>query len=125
MFSIILADALVVLHLAFIIFVIFGGFLTLKWRRLVFVHPLTAIWGALIEFSGWICPLTPLEQKFRQAGGTAGYTTTFIEHYLLPVIYPAGLTRELQIFFGFSVVAINAVAYSMLICRIIRERQNG
>ena len=124
MFSIILADALVVLHLAFIIFVIFGGFLTLKWRRLVFVHPLAAIWGALIEFSGWICPLTPLEQKFRQAGGTAGYTTTFIEHYLLPVIYPAGLTRELQIFFGFSVVAINAVAYFILIRRMVREKRN-
>ena len=125
MLSIFIADSLVVLHLTFIIFVIFGGFLTLKWRRLAFVHPLAALWGALIEFSGWICPLTPLEQKLRQGGGTAGYSTTFIEHYLLPVIYPAGLTRELQIYFGFSVVAINAVAYSLLIRRIIRERQNG
>ncbi len=125
MFYIVIADSLVVLHLTFIIFVIVGGFLALKWQRLVFVHPLAAVWGALVEFSGWICPLTPLEQQLRQAGGTAGYSTTFIEHYLLPVIYPAGLTRELQIFFGFCVVAINAVAYFMLIRRIIRERQNG
>jgi ABC-type polysaccharide/polyol phosphate export permease len=125
MHSIFIADFLVVIHLTFIIFVIVGGFLTLKWRLLVFVHPLAAVWGALIEFSGWICPLTPLEQQFRQAGGTAGYSTTFIEHYLLPIIYPAGLTRELQIFFGFSVVAINAVAYTLLIRRIIQERQNG
>jgi hypothetical protein len=125
MFTIVLADSLVVLHLTFIIFVIVGGFLTLKWRRLVFVHPLAAIWGTLIEFSGWICPLTPLEQKFRQAGGTAGYSTTFVEHYLLPVIYPTGLTRELQIYFGFSVIVINAVAYTLFIRQIIRERQNG
>lgn len=125
MFFILIADSLVVLHLVFIVFVILGGFLALKWRRLAFVHPLAALWGAMIEFSGWICPLTPLELQLRQAGGTAGYSTTFIEHYLLPIIYPAGLTRELQIYFGFSVVAINLVAYSILIRRIIRERRNG
>ena len=125
MFFIFLADSMVVLHLAFVVFVISGGFLALKWRRLVFVHPLAALWGAMIEFSGWICPLTPLEQQLRQAGGTAGYSTTFIEYYLLPIIYPAGLTRELQIYFGFSVVAINLVAYSILIRRIVRERRSS
>ena len=91
----------------------------------MFVHPLAALWGAMIEFSGWICPLTPLEQQLRHAGGTAGYSTTFIEYYLLPIIYPAGLTRELQIYFGFSVVAINLVAYAILIRRIIRERRSS
>jgi len=125
MYFIVVADLLSVIHLTFIVFVIVGGFLTLKWRWFVYMHPLAAVWGAFIEFSGWICPLTPLEQQFRQAGGTAGYSTTFIEHYLLPVIYPAGLTRELQIYFGFSVVAINVVAYSILIYRVIQERQNG
>lgn len=122
MLYIFIADFLVVLHLTFIIFVLIGGFMTLKWRWLALVHPLATVWGALIEFTGWICPLTPLEQKFRHAGGMAGYSTTFIEHYLLPVIYPPGLTRELQIFFGFAVIVINAIAYTLLIRRIIREK---
>lgn len=123
MFAIITADILVVLHLAFIIFVIAGGFLTIKWRRLVFFHPPAALWGVLIEFFGWLCPLTPVEQKLRRAGGAAGYSGTFVEHYLLPVIYPAGLTREIQIFLGAFLLALNLVAYTLLVIQILRDRR--
>ena len=122
MFAIITADFLVVLHLAFIIFVVAGGFLTIKWRRLILFHPPAALWGALIEFFGWLCPLTPVEQKLRRAGGAAGYSGTFVEHYLLPVIYPAGLTREIQIFLGASILALNLVAYTLLVIKILRDR---
>jgi hypothetical protein len=122
MFPIMIADVLVVLHLTFIIFVVAGGFLTLKWRRLTFLHLPAALWGAFVEFSGWLCPLTPIEQKLRRAGSAAGYSGTFIEHYLLPVIYPADLTREIQIFLGVCVVAINMVAYILLISQILHGR---
>jgi len=123
MFAIIAADFLVVVHLTFIIFVVVGGFLTLKWRRLVYFHPPAALWGAWIEFSGRLCPLTPAEQQLRQAGGAAGYSGTFIEHYLLPVIYPADLTRDVQIFLGAGVVAINLMAYTLLVNQLLRKRQ--
>jgi hypothetical protein len=123
MLAIITADFLVVLHLTFIIFVVVGGFLTLKWRRFVFFHPPAALWGAWIEFSGRLCPLTPAEQHFRRAGGSAGYSGTFIEHYLLPIIYPANLAREVQMILGAGVVAVNLVAYTMLFNRILRRRQ--
>jgi len=123
MFAIIAADFLVVVHLTFIIFVVAGGFLTLKWRRLVYFHPPAALWGAWIEFSGRLCPLTPAEQQLRRFGGAAGYSGTFVEHYLLPVIYPADLTREIQIFIGAGVVTVNLVAYALLTSQILRSRQ--
>jgi len=123
MFAIIAADLLVVVHLTFIIFVVAGGFLTLKWRRLVYFHPPAALWGAWIEFSGRLCPLTPAEQQLRRVGGAAGYAGTFVEHYLLPVIYPADLTREIQIFLGAGVVTVNLVAYALLTSQILRGRQ--
>lgn len=123
MFAIITADFVVIVHLTFIIFVVAGGFLTLKWRRLVYFHPPAALWGAWIEFSGRLCPLTPAEQQLRRVGGAAGYSGTFVEHYLLPVIYPANLTREIQIFLGAGVIIVNLVAYTFLISQILRRRQ--
>lgn len=107
------ADLVVLLHFAFILFVVLGGFFALKWRRLAWLHVPAAMWGALIEFTGGVCPLTPLENLLRQAGGTPGYPSGFIEHYILPLIYPADLTRELQFFLGLGVVILNAVAYSI------------
>ncbi len=86
-----MADFLVVLHLGFILFVILGGFLVQKWRRVLLIHLPAVVWGVLIEFQGWICPLTPLEQKFRMAAGEEGYSGGFIQHYLLPIIYPDAL----------------------------------
>ena len=106
-----LADAIIIIHLIFILFVILGGFLALRNKRWSIVHLPAALWAATIEFKGWMCPLTPLENWFREKGGNSIYQGDFIEHYLLPIIYPADLTRELQIIFGLSVVIINIAVY--------------
>lgn len=118
------ADILVVLHLGFIVFVVLGGFLALRWHRLAYLHLPAATWGALITFRGWICPLTPLEQHLRRAGGEAGYSGGFIDHYLIPIIYPAGLTREGQILISALVVAINLTAYGWLAARWARQQKS-
>jgi len=111
------ADFVVVLHLAFVGFVVFGAFLVMKWRWVLFLHIPAVVWGALIEFMGWLCPLTPLEQKLRQAGGGAGYTGGFIEHYILPILYPAGFTREVQLVLGAFVIVVNIAAYGWIMAR--------
>lgn len=105
------ADALVALHLAFVAFVVLGGLLVLRWRWLAWVHIPAAIWGAWIEFAGWICPLTPLENRLREEAGQQGYATSFVEYYLLPALYPASLTRDMQWLLGAVVIAVNAVVY--------------
>jgi hypothetical protein len=107
----VLADVVVVLHFGFVLFVIFGGLLALRWRRAVWFHLPAAVWGALIEFAGWICPLTPLEKWLRHEGGLAGYQGGFVEHYILPVLYPHGLTRGIQLILGAVVVALNVAVY--------------
>ena len=89
----------------------------LRRPRLALLHLPAAVWGALIEFSGWICPLTPLEKSLRAAAGQAGYEGGFIEHYLLPVLYPAGLTRGVQLVLGFLVIALNVGVYAVLLWR--------
>ena len=106
-----MADIVVVTHFAFTIFVLLGGILTIWWRKVVWLHIPAAVWGALIEFAGWICPLTPLENWLRVKGGEAGYPGGFVEEYVLPVIYPAGLTREIQIILGIFVITVNLVIY--------------
>jgi hypothetical protein len=111
----ILADLVVGLHLLFVVFVVAGGLLVLRWRRLAWVHVPAAAWGALIEFAGWVCPLTPLEQALRSAAGESGYPGGFIEHYMLPVLYPGALTRGIQIGLGVLVLALNLLVYGYLI----------
>ena len=118
-----LADLLVLFHLTFIIFIICGGFLTVRWRFMIWLHIPCAVWGALIEFSGWICPLTPLENHLRNLAGRSGYHSGFIEHYILPVIYPAELTRELQYMLGAGVLVINLCAYGLLIYLKLKKRK--
>jgi hypothetical protein len=113
----VLADLLVVVHFLFIVFVVLGGLLGLVRPWLLLLHLPAAAWGAAVVFSGMYCPLTPLEQRLRAAGGRESYETGFIEHYLVPVIYPAGLTREVQWLLGVAVVAINAVIYGYLFAR--------
>ena len=115
-----LADLVLVVHLLFIAFVIAGGFAAVRWPRLAWGHVPCFAWGALIEFAGWICPLTPLEVRLRIASGQAGYSGGFIERYLLPIIYPGALNREIQIWLGLSVLALNAVAYAWLLRRLRR-----
>jgi hypothetical protein len=107
----VLADFVVLIHLAFILFVVLGGILVLKWRGVAWVHIPAALWGALIEFIGWECPLTPLENWLRRQGGEAGYETSFIEHYLLPVLYPSELPRFSQVALGLLVLGINSTVY--------------
>ena len=107
------AELIVLVHFAFILFVIFGGFLVLKWRKLIWLHLPAAVWGALIEFYGWICPLTSLENYLRRNHGD-DYSTGFIEHYITPIIYPSGLTRDIQIILGLLVIMINVLAYTLM-----------
>ena len=106
-----MADIIVVTHFAFTIFVLLGGILAIWWRKIVWLHIPAAVWGALIEFAGWICPLTPLENRLRIKGGEAGYQGGFVEKYILPVIYPEGLTREIQIILGVFVIIVNLAIY--------------
>ena len=112
------ADTVVVIHLAFIVFVVFGGLLVLRWRWAAVVHLPAVAWGAAVEFTGWICPLTPLENNLRHAGAEAGYSGSFVEHYLMPILYPAGLTRDTQLILGIFVIAINLVVYFLVLRRI-------
>jgi hypothetical protein len=112
-----LADATVALHLAFVAFVLLGGVLALRWPRVAWVHLPAAAWGAWIEFAGWVCPLTPLENWLRQQGGGPAYSAGFVEHYLVPVLYPSALTRELQWALGGAVLLVNAVVYAAVLRR--------
>src|SRR5512135_1261983 len=98
----VLADLVVLIHALFVLFVVFGGLTVLRWRRLAWFHLPAAIWGVAIELGGWICPLTYLENYFRRLGGGPGYSGTFIERYLEPVLYPLGLTERTQLFFGLA-----------------------
>ncbi len=119
------ADLTVILHLVFIIFVIIGGLLVLKWRRLAYVHIPAAIWGALIEFKQWICPLTPLENWLRAQGGATGYQGGFIDHYLIPIIYPPGLTVWHQIVLGVMVLVLNGGIYAWLLVSARRKHRQS
>lgn len=110
----VLADAVLVLHLLFVAFALAGGLLALRWRWMPWLHLPALAWGVVVELAGWICPLTPLENVLRAAGGEAGYTGGFIEHYLLPMLYPAALTRETQWLLGGSLLAFNVVVYLLL-----------
>ncbi|HWJ41615.1 MAG TPA: DUF2784 domain-containing protein [Candidatus Limnocylindrales bacterium] len=112
-----LADLILALHLVFVLFVVLGGLLVLRWPRAAWLHIPAAVWGVLIEYTGWICPLTPLENSFRTRGGEAGYSGGFIEHYIQPVLYPAGLTRGTQIVLGSFVLLLNLSAYGILLTR--------
>ena len=112
-----LADAVVVFHVAFIAFAICGGLLVLRWRRVIWLHLPAVAWAVLVEVMSWPCPLTPLENHFRRLGGEAGYRESFVEHYIMPVLYPAGLTDEIQILIGGFVFAVNVAVYAVVIRR--------
>jgi hypothetical protein len=118
--TLILADGLVILHMLFVVFVMAGGFLLLRWPKLAWLHLPAAAWGAWIEFTGGVCPLTPLENQLRVLGGGGSYSGGFVEHYLLPILYPESLTLPVQLVLGGVVVAVNLVAYGM-VYRALRE----
>lgn len=111
------ADALVLVHLSFILFVLLGGLLLLRWPRLIWLHLPAVAWGIVVECLHLGCPLTPWENQLRQMAGQVGYDGGFIEHYLIPLIYPAGLTPQIQIGLGAIVVLVNLAVYTWLIWR--------
>lgn len=117
MLSRIAADSVLLLHFSFILFVLLGALLQLRWPRTIWAHLATVAWGIYIEASGGICPLTWLENDFRRQAGQTGYADSFVEHYLLPLIYPAGLTRELQWLFAALVLLLNLALYGWLFWR--------
>ena len=117
-----LADVVFLAHLAFVLFVVLGGVAVWWVPKLAWLHLPAVAWGALIEFAGWICPLTPWEQSLRQLAGDRGYRGGFIEHYLLPLLYPQGLTRNVQVVLGVAVLVVNVVAYALIVRRHRRDR---
>jgi hypothetical protein len=118
------ADGVLVLHFAFVLFVLLGGLLVLRFPPLAWLHLPAAGWGAFVEFTGRICPLTPLEVALRQAAGDAGYAGDFLEHYLVAVMYPEGLTRGTQMVLGAAVLLVNAAVYAVALWRLRRRRES-
>ena len=111
------ADLLLIVHLAFVGFVLFGAVLVARWRKLMPWHIAAVLWGVLTEFIGVVCPLTPLEVNLRQLSGEAGYRGDFIEHYIVSALYPSGLTRALQIWLGFIALLPNVIVYGYFFAR--------
>jgi hypothetical protein len=113
-----LADLIILVHIAFIVFVLFGGLLAFRWRWMPLAHLPAVVWGAAVECFSWVCPLTPLENVLRRTGGGAGSSVSFIERYLVPLVYPAEFTRELQLLLGGAVLAVNALVYCLVLGRV-------
>ena len=105
------ADGLLILHLLFILFIIFGGFLTWRWPRVAWLHIPAAIYGFIISLVGWVCPLTPLENRFRKLAGQEGYEAGFIEHYVVMVVYPPGRTPTVRAMLAAGVVLLLVISY--------------
>jgi len=120
-----LANLVLIAHLAFVLFAVLGGFLALKWRSLAWLHVPAFLWGALVELAGWVCPLTPLENWLRQKGGGLTYRTGFVDHYLLPLLYPATLTRSSQIFLGLLVLSVNLGLYAWILWQTAQKQAGG
>lgn len=118
------ADLVLSLHLAFVLFVIAGGLLTMKWRWISWVHLPAAAWGAIVELTGWICPLTPLENSLRAKAGESVYASDFMDHYVIPLLYPAALTRDVQIFLGLIVLLVNVAIYWWVLSDRRKENSN-
>ena len=116
-----LANLVFGFHLAFVVFVALGGLLALRWPRVAWAHVPCALWGATVELMGWICPLTPLENELRRRAGEGAYGTSFLEHYVIPLLYPGALTRGIQLALGVGVVVLNAGVYAA----VWRRRRMG
>lgn len=120
-----LADLVLAFHLVFVVFVVFGGLLALRWPRLAWIHLPAVAWGVALECAGWICPLTPLENRLRALAGETGYGGGFVEHYLLPLLYPPGLAPPTQWLLGSLVLGINIVIYTLLLRRLKTVNKKG
>lgn len=115
------ADALVLVHLAFIVFVVLGGLLALRWPRAIWVHLPAMVWGAYVEFAGSVCPLTPLEQALRERAGGESYSGGFIEHYVTPLVYPGEITEQTGMLLGIGVLVANALVYAFVMAKRRRD----
>jgi len=123
LFCRIAADGVVVIHLAFILFVVLGGLTLFRWPWMIWIHVPAAVWGGLVELIGAPCPLTPLENHLRQVGNAEAYSGGFIDHYIMPIIYPPGLTRETQVVLGVLILVINLVVYFKFLTRKAKARE--
>lgn len=121
----VLAEGTMLVHFAFLLFVALGGAFVFRWAWVALLHVPAFLWGALISLVGWICPLTPLENRFRRLAGQEGYETGFIEHYIASVVYPEGLTRTHQIVIGVGVLLLNALVYGAIVVRRRRRLANS
>jgi hypothetical protein len=117
----VLATLVVAAHVTFIAFVVIGGLFVLRWRKLWYLHVAAVIWAVYVEWSGTICPLTPLENTLRTAAGLEAYAGDFVAEYVFPVLYPDGLTRGTQFAIGAAVLAINGSVYAVL----LRQRKSN
>jgi hypothetical protein len=120
-----LADSVVLLHLATVGFIVLGGLLTWRWPRMALVHLPFAAWGVAIELGRWTCPLTPLENRLRRLAGDGGYEGGFVERYLLPILYPAGLDENVGLALAALVLAANVAIYAPLVIRLRRLRKRA
>lgn len=118
------ADIVVAVHLAFVVFVVLGGVLTWRNPALAWLHLPAAAWGAYAELTATVCPLTPLENTLRESAGASGYSGSFVEHYVMPLLYPVGLTPSDQSWLGAFVIGINVVVYAITIVRARRRRDS-
>src|SRR3954463_7527752 len=119
------ADAVVIFHFCFVAFVITGGLLVLRWRRVMWAHLPAVAWGVFIEFSHGLCPLTPLENHLRELGGASAYEGGFVDHYIMPVLYPEGLTPRMQVALGSMILGINLTCYCFIIYRHFASRRRS
>jgi hypothetical protein len=120
-----LATAVVAFHACFVVFVVAGGFIALRWRWLMVLHVPAVVWAVLLEYNGWVCPLTPLENVLRERAGLAGYAGGFIQHYLLRELYPDQYTTAIRWTLGTFALAVNVVAYCIIIRRFTKTRPSG
>jgi len=118
-----LADMVLLAHLVFIVFALLGGLLLLRWPRLIWLHIPAMMWTVFIEVTSWVCPLTPLENYFRELAGGNVYQGDFVARYLLPLLYPAGLTPAIQLLLAGMVIVFNAIIYTVIIR--LRKRKKG
>jgi hypothetical protein len=121
----ILADFVVMFHLVFVVFALFGGLLVIKWKWAAWVHLPAVAWAALIEFTGMICPLTPLENLLRNKGGATVYKTGFVEHYIIPLLYPESLNTDMQTALGAIVISINVLIYTYAFWKKTHQQRNS
>ena len=112
-------------HFAFVLFVALGALLVLRWHRVAWLHIPAVLWAGIVEIAGWICPLTPLEIEYRTMAGASAYSGDFVGNYIFPLLYPSGLTREIQLALGTAALVGNGLLYWFIATRFRRRQDRG